>query len=62
LACVRRPHIDDTPAKDPQVTNRRGCYLFLITLVLVALLIGWLATESQDEQQANEAISESALR
>jgi len=47
---------------NPEVTNRRGCYIFLFALVLVALLMAWLATETQDEQQANEAISAPSLR
>jgi lipopolysaccharide export system protein LptC len=58
----REAKITETPQTNPEVTNRRGCYLFLITLVLVALILGWLTSESQDEQQANEAISAPALR
>lgn len=46
------------PETNPEVINRRGCYVFVAVLLIVALVAAWLATQPADKQEANEAISE----
>jgi hypothetical protein len=49
------------PPDDPESTNRRGCILFVASAVALAAGIAWLATQSDDDQRANEVISGATL-
>jgi len=58
----RTPHLTKMTETNPEAINRRGCYIFLVALVLVAVVVAWLAAQPADQQQANETISEPSLR
>jgi type II secretory pathway component PulK len=45
---------------NPEKVNRRGCALLVAALLLVLLAVAFLATNSMDRQQSNEAVNSTA--
>lgn len=47
---------------NPEKVNRRGCLVFSAFGLLILAIVGWLAFQRTDSQQANEVLSGSSAQ
>ncbi len=46
---------------DPARTDRRGCGMIAVGLLLLLAFIGWLATQPTDSRRTNEVLADEAV-